>query len=397
MSGASAGIALPGEPQALRAAARSLAGGAEELARLAAASRQVPPALQEGGWQGAASDAFARALNRRAVRLEASAARLRAAAGVLNELAAQLEHAGQQAVEAARLLEGAGELEAAGQGQQGAAAERLAAEGQRLRFRADGLLDGARQAARAAALKAAAELTALAAPGSPGGPGGPGGPGHRRPPAEILDEYQVLEDPEGIVMYPPWPYSMLVEQRPITRGEARLLDDIGLLGQKDFLDLRNAAYDTAEQRFPGQGAEDGHQDAFRHAYWNALMVQRFGLDWAARMGTAHERLPGNPADREAMDLYNNEVGRRIAEQHPDASPEELADLVEQAVRRGDMVVIDAGGELAYSDQVPAGVTGTAGDPPRDGQGAQPPEGTGSEWSHGYDPGSQPDASATASG
>ena len=38
-------------------------------------------------------------------------------------------------------------------------------------------------------------------------------------------------------------------------------------------------------------------------------------------------LPGNSADREAMDLYNNEVGRQIALAHPDASRQELADLV----------------------------------------------------------------------
>ncbi|MDQ3599858.1 MAG: hypothetical protein M3408_01095, partial [Actinomycetota bacterium] len=44
-------------------------------------------------------------------------------------------------------------------------------------------------------------------------------------------------------------------------------------------------------------------------------------------------------------------------------PEELADLVEQAVRDGDTVVIDRGGELAYSDDVPPGGTGEADDPP----------------------------------
>ena len=83
-----------------------------------------------------------------------------------------------------------------------------------------------------------------------------------------------------------------------------MLDELGLFGLKDFSDLRGTAFDTADERFPDQGAEDGHNDAFRHAYWKARMVQEYGADWAARFGTVHESLPGNSADREAMDLYN---------------------------------------------------------------------------------------------
>lgn len=207
----------------------------------------------------------------------------------------------------------------------------------------------------------------------------------RRPTSEILDDYQVSVDPDGTTMYPGWPGSMFIEPREITKGEAALLDDIGWLAQKDFADIRDDAYSTARERFP-TGAEDGHQDAFRHAYWNALMVQRFGSDWATKFGTAHERLAGNPADREAMDLYNNEIGRRIAEQNSDASPSELADLVEQAIRDGEMVVIGADGELYYSDEVPEGETGQADDAPRDDAGGDPPPDDESETGGGYDPG-----------
>ncbi len=169
----------------------------------------------------------------------------------------------------------------------------------------------------------------------------------------ILEDYKVSPDPDGLVNF---------FGRTITKSEAELLDDIGLLGIKDMYDLQNQAFGNAEERFEGQDSNDSHQDAFRHAYWNALMTQRFGEEWAERYGTAHERLPGNPADREAMDLYNNEVGRRIAVENPDADPEELADLVEQAVKDGRMVVVDENGELAYSDDVAEGKTGRADDP-----------------------------------
>lgn len=36
-----------------------------------------------------------------------------------------------------------------------------------------------------------------------------------------------------------------------------------------------------------------------------------------------------------MDLYNNELGRRIATENPEASPEELARLVYEAVEDGE--------------------------------------------------------------
>lgn len=34
-----------------------------------------------------------------------------------------------------------------------------------------------------------------------------------------------------------------------------MLDELGLLGLKDFYDLQDSSYDTADKRFPKQGAE----------------------------------------------------------------------------------------------------------------------------------------------
>lgn len=33
---------------------------------------------------------------------------------------------------------------------------------------------------------------------------------------------------------------------------------------------------------------DGHRDAFRHAYWNSLLVRNFGKEWTNQFTTAHE-------------------------------------------------------------------------------------------------------------
>jgi hypothetical protein len=161
----------------------------------------------------------------------------------------------------------------------------------------------------------------------------------------------------------------------ITRTEGRMLDELmarrGLLGLNQFRSMVKNAYGEAATRFadnpPPEGipadihrhwqSNDGHRDAFRHTYWNALMTRQYGEDWAKAFATAHEGLPGNSANREAMDLYNNEVGRKIATDNPVASPEQLATLVEHAVHNGTVIVIDKNGDLAWSDQVAIGQHG----------------------------------------
>ena len=191
----------------------------------------------------------------------------------------------------------------------------------------------------------------------------------------------------------PLPIDAPINPRTITQTEAQLLDQLGfqrgISGLLQFQEITSndrdnlgLAYRTADEYFPQRdasggfvpGGEDGHNDAFRHAYWNALMTSRFGEGFAEAFGTAHEGVPGNPADREAMDLHNNALGRRIALENPGASDEELARLVFEAVNNGDAVVIDRSGELKFSDQVAVGHTGRADDLPVKGV-VTPPEWT----------------------
>jgi hypothetical protein len=62
------------------------------------------------------------------------------------------------------------------------------------------------------------------------------------------------------------------------------------------------------------------------------------------------------------------VGRNIAVANPDASAEELADLIEKAVKDGDTVVVGQDLLPHPSNEVPAEKTGDAGDaPPVNGQ------------------------------
>ncbi|EHI13059.1 DUF6973 domain-containing protein [Mycolicibacterium thermoresistibile] len=189
---------------------------------------------------------------------------------------------------------------------------------------------------------------------------------------EIMRDYQVGEDPDGVIEWKSGGLvGMLTGSKEMTATEGRMMDELGLFGQRDMQQIVEQAREEANKRFPPpEGREiDNHNDAFRHAYWNALMTQRFGDEWAEKFATAHEGIPRNYAASEAMDLFNNEVGRNLAVANPDASKDELADLVEQAVRNGDTVVVRPDGQgLEWSDRITPESTGDSSrSAPVDGQ------------------------------
>jgi hypothetical protein len=209
----------------------------------------------------------------------------------------------------------------------------------------------------------------------------------RLTPAEILDQYQVDED-RTAVWRPKFGGKVTIpfsDSRRLTVTEGTLLDrltfDRGLVGLSTFKDIADEAFTVSTREFPSPpsvpayvptGGEvnwrnnDGHRDAFRHCYWNARLVKEFNYNWTRQFTTAHEALPGNTATREAMDLYNNEVGRNIARDNPEASDEELARLVRKAVDEGRLIVVNQAGDLAWSNAVPLWQHGIAPETARPG-------------------------------
>lgn len=170
-----------------------------------------------------------------------------------------------------------------------------------------------------------------------------------------LARYQVR--PDGTTMWPSGLTGWLAEQigvkkQEVTLAEAAMLDDLGLqrglAGLQRFRDIRQDALHRSENVLGGKGNPDGQADAFRHAYWNALMTQQYGEAWAAEYATSHERNPKSNHIAVAMDLHNNEVGREIARANPNATADQYAGLVEQAVRDGRLVVIDPNDTLVPS-------------------------------------------------
>lgn len=153
--------------------------------------------------------------------------------------------------------------------------------------------------------------------------------------------------------------------KTLTLTEGRLLDRLtlyrGLLGLQRFKAIVEDALAEAQKRMPpGSSADvfnDGHGDAFRHCYWNARLTVEFGEPWTRAFTTAHEARAGNEAMAEAMDLYNNGVGRSIGTANPNATPQALSDLALAALNAGRLVVITKQGHLEWSNKIGIGETG----------------------------------------
>ncbi|MEU4315872.1 hypothetical protein [Nocardia sp. NPDC024068] len=186
--------------------------------------------------------------------------------------------------------------------------------------------------------------------------------------AKILEDYQTDSSGGDLQLWPTgWQLEALQQIMPDLQPKQLTTEEIAamsiLLARKDFagvveqFGMADQATEAAEENYP-DSVDDGHGDAFRHAYWNALMAQRFGPDWTEIYGTAHEKSGGNPPNREAMDLFNNQLGREIGAANPDASPEELQQLIKNEIDQGNAIVLaippgDPAGSpvITWSDQV----------------------------------------------
>ena len=94
----------------------------------------------------------------------------------------------------------------------------------------------------------------------------------------------------------------------------------------------------SNQFLEGEGNHNGPADAFRHALFSAMNARDVGERKAKRFGDAHEAKKDQPDVERRMDLYNNEVGRRIGAENPDATDQELSDLVLDAMINGELIL-----------------------------------------------------------
>ena len=92
-----------------------------------------------------------------------------------------------------------------------------------------------------------------------------------------------------------------------------------------FYDMLMVYYDTYSMAT--QIANDGERNAKRHAFWQISLAQKFGLDFAKKLGDAHEKgRPGTAEDNRVDDL-NNAAALKYAAEHPGVDPRQAADTM----------------------------------------------------------------------
>lgn len=69
------------------------------------------------------------------------------------------------------------------------------------------------------------------------------------------------------------------------------------------------------------------KNSIYHSYWNAMMVRHSSPEFAEEFATAHESESPPSALNTLMDLHNNEIGRQLALKNPDATDEELLQIL----------------------------------------------------------------------
>ncbi|MFD7841512.1 DUF6973 domain-containing protein [Nocardia sp. NPDC059764] len=190
---------------------------------------------------------------------------------------------------------------------------------------------------------------------------------------DILKKYQTPDSTKDGVMWPNATQLQYIrdnvdptfQPKFVTAEEAAVLNELSLGEQVKFLKIQMAAGDFGKHNkyteVYSQAEQDGKGDAARHIYWNARMTQEFGTDWTERYTTAHEKTGGNVAAREAMDLYNNSIGRDIG-QDKNADDSTIRARVQDAIDNGKAVVIVGTGsegktpQLAWSRDTPTDQT-----------------------------------------
>jgi hypothetical protein len=71
--------------------------------------------------------------------------------------------------------------------------------------------------------------------------------------------------------------------------------------------------ERTEKEFGRSDTDNDLANAFKHAYWNALMTKYMDYDFAKYIADNHELNPGGTQKQTDMDFWNNKVGRDIGE------------------------------------------------------------------------------------
>jgi hypothetical protein len=173
----------------------------------------------------------------------------------------------------------------------------------------------------------------------PGGGGGGSGDGDNRQPTIEIDDEDVYPCEVGFISVDneclKISLSLDDEQDPNDCEQAMIM--MMPWAVPSLLINKDLAINSTFNVFGPINAHNNCADAFRHAMYNALNTQSVGADVAQLFGDAHEcGVPLNELLEKEMDLHNNAVGRQIGSSNPNASNDELALLIINAMANGQL-------------------------------------------------------------
>ena len=157
---------------------------------------------------------------------------------------------------------------------------------------------------------------------------------------EMVRFYSNISNPDGYI----------ADYAGLTQPEKDLYNQDpvrGVLALNCALDAQS----STEVIYASSYRHNNNGDAYRHAYWSALMVIKIGSTWAQRWNFAHEDgYPNQPEMERNMDIYNNMKGREIAENEGlYATETEIQRAVENAVKAGNTFVRIVNNTIVYTN------------------------------------------------
>jgi RHS repeat-associated protein len=153
-----------------------------------------------------------------------------------------------------------------------------------------------------------------------------------------------LVDPDGNEVFEDvdWPPSKLAnaknEWRNCCSQEKTFVSNNPYKAYKMYSN-QETAVTMSRGKYPDTDGRGTKRDAYRHAMWQALNVQSVGEEATREMANAHEYRDGQTLNDLIMDIHNNEVGIEIGRNNPNASPDELSQIIQNRISNGDMIVI----------------------------------------------------------
>lgn len=120
-----------------------------------------------------------------------------------------------------------------------------------------------------------------------------------------------------------WPFGDNLLFKNLSYEEVKVIR--AELAVSQYYDVVMVYYETYLMAI--QIADDGERNAKRHAFWQISLVQKFGLNFAKKLGDAHEKgRPGTAEDNRVDDL-NNAAALKYAAEHPGVDPRQAADIM----------------------------------------------------------------------